>query len=180
MCDLCFWGKASHVLSLAQFPHQCSWVGSCRWQSDLVSLKHSFQGSLNSCRARILMGRISGVSPGAQGKVNTNLETQTPFFCHWNLSFNPSTGKVTSPWPVSEHLGEKWLFPLETIWKLVSSEFSLVLFGACPNSKADSFQNMTLLSARFSLWLIRLSRFVMSLGCSLKQTNQTPKQTKPS
>lgn len=69
-----------------QFPHQCSWAGSCRWQSDLMSLKPSFQGSLNSCGDRRLLCRISGVSPGAQSKVSSNPEIwniQTYFCCYW-------------------------------------------------------------------------------------------------
>lgn len=66
MCELCFWSKSlmDPVIS-PQFLHQCSWVGSCRWQSDLVFLKHLFQGSLNPCGVRRILCRISGVSPGA-------------------------------------------------------------------------------------------------------------------
>lgn len=30
MCELCCWSKASQVLLLAQLPHQCYWVWSCR------------------------------------------------------------------------------------------------------------------------------------------------------
>lgn len=75
-----------------QFPHPCSWAGACRWQSGLVSLKHSFQVSLSSCRVRSLLCRISGVSPGAQSKVSSNPEIrkiQSYFCCHWKLFFNP-------------------------------------------------------------------------------------------
>lgn len=75
-----------------QFPRQCPWVGSCRWQSDLVSLKHSFQGSLNSCGVRRLLCRVSGVSPEAQSKVGSNPEIRKiqNFFCYyWKLFFNP-------------------------------------------------------------------------------------------
>lgn len=136
MCELCSWSKVSQVLSLAQFPHQCSWVSSCRWQSDLVFLKYSFRCSLNSCRVRSLTGRISCVSQGGQGGVSSNLEIQKTSAVTGSCPLTPSTGKVTIPQPVSEQLWEKGLFPLETIWKLVSSEFSLALLGVSLNSKA--------------------------------------------
>lgn len=53
------------------------------------------------------MGRISRVSPEAQGKVSSNLEIQKMFAATGSCPLTPSTGTVTIPWPVSEQLREK-------------------------------------------------------------------------